>query len=264
MGPQCLLVVGLPALLVPHSTSLSPAMARPVLSAPAVHLCPSFWSGCMFLFYRLGVGLPCPSVFCQFWLCEEAQCVYLHHHLGSLLPSFLNCYSCSFSFHHYLCNSLEKFLEHSKHSVSVCHSSCDKCYSVYKDHHMSNHYYVLSLVPSILLILSHLIEDTLTEYGESIQEQSLGFSKLISLKLELPGCISDLRRRCVLFLSKASTSRDVSVPTLALSTTSEPCFPGADSPDSPASLSTGSFLSPQGCPVCRTCVEKSQVECCSV
>ena len=38
----------------------------------------------MFIFYLLGVGLPCRSIFCQFWLCEEAQCVYLHRHLGSL------------------------------------------------------------------------------------------------------------------------------------------------------------------------------------
>ena len=39
----------------------------------------------MFLFYLLGVGLPCRLIFCQFWLCEEAQCVYLRRHLGSLL-----------------------------------------------------------------------------------------------------------------------------------------------------------------------------------
>ena len=38
----------------------------------------------MFIFYFLGVGLPCRWIFCQFWLCEEAQCVYLRHHLGSL------------------------------------------------------------------------------------------------------------------------------------------------------------------------------------
>ena len=38
----------------------------------------------MFLFYLLGVGLPCRLIFCQFWLCEEAQCVYLRCHLGSL------------------------------------------------------------------------------------------------------------------------------------------------------------------------------------
>ena len=41
----------------------------------------------MFLFYLLGVGLPCRLIFCQLWLCEEAQCVYLHLHLGS--PTFL-------------------------------------------------------------------------------------------------------------------------------------------------------------------------------
>ena len=50
---------------------------------PGACLCPSYRSGCMFLFYLLGVGLPCRSIFCQFWLCEEAQCVYLRRHLGS-------------------------------------------------------------------------------------------------------------------------------------------------------------------------------------
>ena len=45
------------------------------------HLRPSYGSGCMFLFYLLGVGLLCHSIFCQFWLCEEVQCVYLCHHL---------------------------------------------------------------------------------------------------------------------------------------------------------------------------------------
>ena len=37
----------------------------------------------MFIFYFLGVGPPCCSILCQFWLCEEAQCVYLRRHLGS-------------------------------------------------------------------------------------------------------------------------------------------------------------------------------------
>ena len=86
VGPQGLLVVRLPALFIPHSASLSPATATRVLAAPAARLCPSYRSGCMFLFYLLGVGLPCRSIFCQFWLCEEAQCVYLCCHLGS--PSF--------------------------------------------------------------------------------------------------------------------------------------------------------------------------------
>ena len=43
----------------------------------------------MFIFYFLGVGLPCRSIFCQFWLCEEAQCVYLSLHLGSQVFRFL-------------------------------------------------------------------------------------------------------------------------------------------------------------------------------
>ena len=53
---------------------------------PRARLRPSYRSGCMFLFYLLGVGLPCRSIFCQFWLCEEAQCIYLCHHLGSPGP----------------------------------------------------------------------------------------------------------------------------------------------------------------------------------
>ena len=64
----------------------------------------------MFLFYLLGVGLLCHSIFCQFWLCEEAQCVYLRRHLGS--PVFLY-----FIFHslHFLLNFttiLNHFCEH--------------------------------------------------------------------------------------------------------------------------------------------------------
>ena len=50
---------------------------------PGANLRPSYRSGCVFLFYLLGVRLPCHSIFCQFWLCEEAQCVHLRRHLGS-------------------------------------------------------------------------------------------------------------------------------------------------------------------------------------
>ena len=52
---------------------------------PDARLCLSHQSGCMFLFYLLGVGLPCRSILCQLSLCEEAQCVYLRRHLGSIL-----------------------------------------------------------------------------------------------------------------------------------------------------------------------------------
>ena len=52
---------------------------------PGARLRLSYRSGCLFLFYLLGVGLPCHSIFYQFWLCEEAQCVYLRRHLGSLI-----------------------------------------------------------------------------------------------------------------------------------------------------------------------------------
>ena len=84
VGPQGLLVVRLPAPFVPHSTSLGPTMATRVLSAPVpVSAPPTSLDECFF-FYLLGVGLPCLSIFCQFWLCEKAQCVYLCRHLGSL------------------------------------------------------------------------------------------------------------------------------------------------------------------------------------
>ena len=82
VGPQGLLVVRLPALFVPHSASLGPAMATGVLSTPPTGL------DVCFFFISL-VGLPCRLIFCQFWLCEEAQCVYLRHHLGSHSVSLL-------------------------------------------------------------------------------------------------------------------------------------------------------------------------------
>ena len=64
---------------------------------PGACLRPSYLSGYIFLFYLLGVGLPCCSIFCQFWLCEEAQCVYLRCHLGSPINTFSNKFSISCS-----------------------------------------------------------------------------------------------------------------------------------------------------------------------
>ena len=49
----------------------------------------------MFLFYLLCVGLPCRSIFCQIWLCEEAQCVYLCRHLGSPSIMIIFYWACS-------------------------------------------------------------------------------------------------------------------------------------------------------------------------
>ena len=62
---------------------------------PGARLRPSYWSGCMFLFYLLGVGLPCRLIFCQFWLCEEVQCVYLRRHLGSSHLVLLVAFDCT-------------------------------------------------------------------------------------------------------------------------------------------------------------------------
>ena len=44
----------------------------------------------MIIFCFLGVGPHCCSILCQFWLCEEAQCVYLRRHLGSPSSSPFN------------------------------------------------------------------------------------------------------------------------------------------------------------------------------
>ena len=83
VGPQGLLVVRLPILFVPHSASLGPATATRVLSTLVPVSTPPTSLDVCFFFYLLGVGLPCLSIFCQFWLWEEAQCVYLRRHLGS-------------------------------------------------------------------------------------------------------------------------------------------------------------------------------------
>ena len=82
MGLQGLLVLGLPEPFVPHSASLSPATATRVLPTPVPVSAPPT-SLDVFIFYFLGVSPPCCSILCQFWLCEEAQCVYLRRHLGS-------------------------------------------------------------------------------------------------------------------------------------------------------------------------------------
>ena len=81
-GPQGLLVLGLPVPFVPHSVSLSPATATRGLSTPVPVFAPPT-SLDVFIFYFLCVSPPCCSILCQFWLCEEAQCVYLRRHLGS-------------------------------------------------------------------------------------------------------------------------------------------------------------------------------------
>ena len=102
VGPQGLLAVELPAPFVPQSdTSLGLAKLsrcretsppRLPISTPPTSLEERFF------FISLVVGLLCSSIFRQFWLffvfklllsffwlCEEAQCVYLHLHVGRKL-----------------------------------------------------------------------------------------------------------------------------------------------------------------------------------
>ena len=78
---------------------------------PGASLHPSYWSGCMFLFYLLGVRLPCCSIFCQFWLCEEAQCGYLCLNLGFPLLEFLFCWTAFGLWNCYLYNCRSQFLK---------------------------------------------------------------------------------------------------------------------------------------------------------
>ena len=89
MGPQGLPVLGLRAQFVPLSTSLGPARATGVLSTPVpVSAPPTSLDECLFSISLVLVPLAV-RFSCQFWLCEEAQCVYLCRHLGSPVFSFL-------------------------------------------------------------------------------------------------------------------------------------------------------------------------------
>ena len=97
VGTRGLLAAVLPAPLhnlPPRSVrQLPPCCQSPPPRLP-VSAPPTGLDECFF-FISLVVGLPYSSIFCQFWLffvfklllsffrlCEEAQCVYLHLHLG--------------------------------------------------------------------------------------------------------------------------------------------------------------------------------------
>ena len=103
VGLQGLLVVRLPAPFIPHSASLRRTTTTRVLSTLVPVSAPPTGLDVCFFFYLLGVGLPCCWIFCQFWLCEEAQCVYLRRHLGSPTFIFLRYFHTAF---HSGCTSL--------------------------------------------------------------------------------------------------------------------------------------------------------------
>ena len=99
---------------IPQSTnSLGPPATTPlqVLSAPLPISAPPTGLDECFFFISLVVGLPCSSIFCQFWLffvfklllsffwlCEEAQCVYLRLRLDRK-PHFFLILLFSYSLH---------------------------------------------------------------------------------------------------------------------------------------------------------------------
>ena len=96
VGLLLLLAVALSAGFIPQSaTSLGPAGLLRVLSARLPVSTPPPGLDECFFFISLVVGLPGSLIFCQFWLffvfelllsffwlCKEAQCVYLRLHLG--------------------------------------------------------------------------------------------------------------------------------------------------------------------------------------
>ena len=88
VGLQGLLVVRLPVPFVPHSTSLGPTTATRVLSTLVPVSAPPTSLGVCFFFISL-VSDILAIRFSQFWLCEEAQCVYVCRHLGSPLYTIL-------------------------------------------------------------------------------------------------------------------------------------------------------------------------------
>ena len=98
-------LVGSASCSLPASCSLAcpippaTALLSPLCLAACLH--PSYRSGCMFLLNFLVFRLPYSSIFHQFWLffvfklllsffwlCEEAQCIYLHLHLGRKSPVY--------------------------------------------------------------------------------------------------------------------------------------------------------------------------------
>ena len=63
----------------------------------------------MIIFCFLGVGPPCCSILCQFWLCEEAQCVYLRRHLGSPVKKLFKIYHSSQKLFHQIFELIFEF-----------------------------------------------------------------------------------------------------------------------------------------------------------
>ena len=92
LAPQLFLLAYLHVNMGPHNP---PGAALPwVLFSLPAPLCPSYWSGWIFFFNSLVVGLPYSlifwhsgyflflNLFLSFWLYGEAKCIYLQLHLG--------------------------------------------------------------------------------------------------------------------------------------------------------------------------------------
>ena len=89
VGPQGLLVVRLPAPFLPHPASLGPATAMRVLSTLVPISAPPTGLDVCFFFIYLVLDFLAVRFFVS-WLCEEAQCVYLRRHLGSIQTFIFN------------------------------------------------------------------------------------------------------------------------------------------------------------------------------
>ena len=110
VGPQGLLVVGLPASFVAHSASLGPTTATRVLSTPVPVSAPPTGLDKCFFFISLVVGLPYSSIFCQFWLFLFLNCCCPS--LGCARRHSVSTYASILVLEYFKCNVKLYFLKH--------------------------------------------------------------------------------------------------------------------------------------------------------
>ena len=85
VGPCCLLVSDcLPCLSHTQPVSVLPRQSKSSPPRLPISSPPTGLDECLF-FISLVLDFLARLIFCQFWLCEEVQCVYLCLHLGSSL-----------------------------------------------------------------------------------------------------------------------------------------------------------------------------------
>ena len=111
-----------------HHVSGSAELSESCLPQLPVSTPPTGLDECFF-FISLVVRLPYSSIFCQFWLffvfkllsfrlCEEAQCVYLHLHLGQKLKKAI--------FHGPIFNVINHFEKNTSALITILNYQTEK------------------------------------------------------------------------------------------------------------------------------------------